>query len=185
MMDNEKKLELIIEDDRVREIQQQVREMQQQNRLIMVNQILDAASMPNDLVDDDFQHELIELGEEDVIVYDLDVPPSKAFLVEYVGNDWYPGIEYDIVVDGDTILGTIEREIAPTSNPTSIKFLARDNVRWYGSNNAEEATEDRNLGVVTGGKMVPAEVYEELQDVLRQFGAHPIDPLNPELITVE
>lgn len=175
MMSKEERLRLLLEDERVRELELR-------NRLMMINQVIDSAPFPQDVVDDDFQHALVELGEEEEVVYELDVPSNKAFIAEYIGNDWYPGIEYKLFVDDDTILGTIEREIAPTNDPTKVRFLARETVRWEASNNNDDATEDRNLGVVTGGSFIPAEVYDELHNITRQMGGITTNPAEPELL---
>lgn len=150
-MRHEEKVQFILNDDRNRELREQ-------NKLEKINQVLNGPTPPNEIIEDDFQTACLEVGEEDKRVYHYVVPDGKALVITEIGNDWYPGLDYTLKLDGHDVLGTIEREIAPTNNPVEVRYLAQDEVTWEGTNTGDE---QRDIGIVNGGHFIPLEVYRD------------------------
>lgn len=154
-MNRAEKLELILRDD-------ELRKQEEQNRLLKLQQLLNMGGFANEMIEDDFQHTEVKITQVPVEIYSLTVPDERAAVITYVGNDWYPGLTYHFSVDNYDVGSDIQREIAPTNNPTEVKILAKNNIIWRATNDGDEA---RNVGIVTGGHFVPKQVYDELADI--------------------
>lgn len=177
-MNREEKIRFLFEDERMRKLEEQ-------NELLRMRQIIESPSVAGNTIDDDFQNDEVGLNEEDKTIFSLNIESGKALIIEYIGNDWYPGIEYEVLLDGEHIIGTVEREIAPTNNPVEVSYIVRESVEWLASNLEEDgASEARNLGVVTGGKFIPVEYYDKLVNMYNETGFF-VSPWKEDLITID
>lgn len=159
-MRHEEKVEFVLADDRNRELIEQ-------NRLSRMERVINGPAPPSQVIEDDFQTACLNVGDKDNRVYHYEIPDGKALVVTELANDWYPGLTYTLKLDGKDVLGTIEREIAPTNNPTQVRYLAHDEVTWEGTNTGSE---QRDIGIVTGGHFIPEEVFFDYTDLYEEAG---------------
>lgn len=175
-MNRKEKLDLIFKDEEMRIAEQQTQAQKELTEFMKMREML-SSGLPNETIQDDFQHKEIELGKAFQEVFKLDIDNDRAAVITYIGNDWYPGVEYKFSLDGQEHGGTIEREIAPTNNPLEVQLLAKSNVKWEAKNDGDEA---RNLGVVTGGHFIPVEVYDTVVNTFKDFESD-ITNIPPEM----
>lgn len=175
-MNREEKLELIFRDEELRQKEMQL-------ELMKLDQLIDSPAFALQTIDDDFQSKKVEVGETDITVYTLDVPGNMAAVVTHIGNDWYPGIDLQFQLDGVPVGGELDREVAPTNNPTEVKYFAVREIEWIVSNSGSEA---RDIGIVTGGHYIPENLYEKMASLYETEGMNVQTPSsNPQLMTDE
>lgn len=104
-----------------------------------------------------FQHENVEPGDDGTLLYNLNIAGSKAAVITKIGNEWYPNIELELIIDGNK--RSIEREVAPTEDPLETKIVAREQIEWRAKSDADE---EYVIGVLTDGHYVPVRMYDEL-----------------------
>lgn len=172
-MDREDKLRMIMMDD-------VAQEMRVDNAMSAVQKALDGGSTPRQIFDDEYQTGAVSVGETEII-YRHDVDPGEVIYIQEIANEWYPGIEYTLLIDDKRALGDIRRQLAPMNNPRDVEFFAEESIVWKASNNGSE---ERDLGVITGGKKITEDTYSLYRNLLYSVGIEGYKD-EEEFITVE
>jgi hypothetical protein len=157
-MNREEKLELIYQEERLAE-------QRSQTQMDELQTLLTTPSFGEERFPEPFQTYEIEVGERNHDVWEMQIPPDKAGVVTGIANEWYPGMELELIVDNTSKM-KIERETAEPNNPKEESFIAKNRILWRASNEGSEA---RNIGVFTEGYFVPVEAYEKLSDLYKKY----------------
>lgn len=176
-MNRKEKLQLIFQDERTHVERQRlqaerekIEELKHQRLLKELQTLLESPELPDESIDDDFQIATLPVTDVKQRVFYYEVPNNRAAVIEYIGNDWYPGVTYEFVVDNEVVFGDTQREIAPTNNPTEVSILAKDKILWLANNtNSTTSAEERNLAVVTGGRLIPEELYDMYTELFDKY----------------
>lgn len=169
-MNRENKIQLIMEDERNRIREQELTLQREEHKLHELDTLLDSPGLPDERIEDDFQTATVPITDVQQRVFYYEVPNNRAAIIEYIGNDWYPGLTYEFIVDNHSILEGTQREIAPTENPKNVHIICTDKITWVATNtNGDVDAEERDVGIVTGGRLVPEKAYNLYTDLYDEY----------------
>lgn len=117
--------------------------------------------LPEQKIDNPYQTANVPNNGELTEVLNIEIDKDEAAIIKQIANDWYEGMEFEIVVDGIRVEKDIERQVAPTDDPQEANILARETIVWRAIN---EGTEDRTVSAVADGVYIPAEIYDDKVD---------------------
>lgn len=173
-MNTEEKLRLIFEDEKIRV-------QEEQNKLDRLSTVLDGPSTPSQILENSYQTEEVPITDKFQRVFEHENPAGQALIITEIGNDWYPGVEWRIKIDGEIVGDELQLEISPTESPKEVEWLCRDKVVWQAKNTGSEP---RDLGVVNNGHYIPMEAYREYASIYDEFGGNLSEDIWPEAITI-
>lgn len=86
------------------------------------------------------QYLSVPSGESKTVFY-FKVPSGKVLFIDRIANNWFTGIEWEFIIDGERVYSKIEREIAPINQPEKYEppFLCVGYVKWIFHNNSSSA----------------------------------------------
>ena len=114
--------------------------------------------LPDQKIEEPYQTATVPNNGTQVDVLELSIDTGKAAVIQQIGNDWFPGMEFEIRIDEVRVEKNIQRQVAPTNNPQEIEILAKSDVKWTAIN---EGKEDRTVAAVADGIYVPESVYDK------------------------
>lgn len=114
--------------------------------------------LPDQKIEEPYQTATVPNNGKEVDVLELSIDTGKAAVIQQIGNDWFPGMEFQIVIDEVRVEKNIQRQVAPTNDPQEIEILAKSNVKWTATN---EGKEDRTVAAVADGIYVPESIYDK------------------------
>jgi len=156
------------EQHRIRE--QELKLKRKEQKLQELDTLLNSPALPDESIDNDFQTATVSITDVQQRVFYYEVPDNRAAIITYIGNDWYPGLTYEFIVDNHVILEETQREVAPTESPKNVNIFCKDKITWLATNTNETVSaEQRDVGIVTGGKLVPERAYNLYTDLYGEY----------------
>lgn len=110
-----------------------------------------------------YQAKTVQPGLEEE-VYRQTVPHGFAGVVTRIGNDWFPNTVLTRLVDNRTMEPSVQRVIAPVTDPISVKIFTFDHIVWTARNNDSIP---HTFGILTDGFFMPREDADRIVDLER------------------
>lgn len=141
-------------------------EMRLENAISAMDKALSGGAAPGQILDNEFQTGVVDVGETEII-YEYEIPPREVVFVKEIANEWYPGVKYIFEMDGERVFDELQRQVAPMNDPRDVEYFAENRIVWRAIN---EGPEERDLGVITGGKKITDESYEFYKQLMERVG---------------